>query len=134
MDWANREYVPGLAALKNGSGELREYEDIGGLHDSTIWKLVAVAYGDYDGDGTEEAAVLLSEKWYGPRGGHREQTELYVYELVAGKPAQLGRTATVSGSEVSVEQGRVVVRGGDECREWRLQGRDWKPAEKGCRD
>jgi hypothetical protein len=63
VDWRNRSYLPGIIELHDGRAELREYNE-DGLHDTDIFKLDGVLYGDLDGDGAEDALVVINGLHY----------------------------------------------------------------------
>lgn len=68
VDWANRDY--GFFTLKNGAAEMREYLELGGLHDTHTWKLKearAVTLG-----ARALTLVLIETSDYGAQGGSRE--------------------------------------------------------------
>lgn len=131
VDWGNREYIPGLVYLEDGLGEMREYSDeYGGMHDTTAWRLLGVAYGDLDADGSPEAAVLISEDWYAPNGGSSGRRWLFVYS--GGRTAPLLRATTqdASGDRIEVRGGEVLLFDAKDRRlgGWSLKGDRLEPS------
>lgn len=61
VDWQNREYIAGFVKLKNGFAEIHEYAELGPVHDTHIFKLVKVSFGDLTGDKQEESAIAINE-------------------------------------------------------------------------
>lgn len=127
VDWCNREYVPGLVSLRAGRGEVHEYAEPGGAHDTILSWLRSVSAADLDGDGVDEALVAIDQQtyvgaeqhastrtWLGAfrwRGGHAE--------LVASTLLPWAEALTVVNGEV-----RSTTRaGGELClRLYRLTG------------
>ena len=91
VDWKNIDMVPGLDHLRDGFGELREYSDEpGGLHDTTSWRFVSVSFGDFDNDGSDEAALLVEESYSPPNGAGSSTHKLYLFTEKNGKRTRLG--------------------------------------------
>jgi len=83
---------------------------------SGVW-FSSVAYGDLDGDGTDEAAVAMNYS----TGGTANWEYLYVYKLVAGKPKLLARLESGSRAdgglgEVSIQNGLLILEFSDTAR------------------
>lgn len=111
VDWCNREYTPGWVALRDGIGEIHEYMDLAAAHDTYIYKLADVAYGDLDGDGVEEAVVLIhSESYTGTAAW--TGADLYVFALRAGNVVDLGSSpASVADRwTLAIGAGEVTLR------------------------
>ena len=108
VDWCNHEYIAGLVELRDGTAELHEYMELGGEHDTHIWKLIEVVYGDVDGDGRDEAAVLIhSENW--AQGRSWFDADLHMFSLRGATVVSLGsapasltdrRNLTIGSNEV----------------------------------
>jgi len=61
IDWYNFEYIPGWMTLKNGRNEIHEYYEMGQPHDTTIWTLKDICYGDINNDKIEDAVIIIKE-------------------------------------------------------------------------
>ncbi len=107
IDWCNFEYAPGWLALRGGVEEMHEYAEMGGMHDTYIWKLEAVAYGDLGGPAGEEAVVLISEESWYAGGTGSVGAMLYLFRLEAGLPVQVATTPASWDEQLSLE-----LRGG----------------------
>lgn len=129
VDWCNRAYpelgsIPALV-LSGGAFEEHVYACDNGEHTTTLRSLVEVAYGDLDGDGHEDAALVIDDDWYGcdDRGTTRV-TLLAAFAFTDGVVRLLG-TATVNqepDATVKIELG-ALVRAVGTCHErWRLTG------------
>lgn len=117
VDWCNRDYLGKNISLRGGRGELHEYAEMGGPHDTHLSSLQAVAYLDIDGDRTVEAVVALSrDDWFvgedGESRGHRH-SQLYVYRWKDGGPALIGTVdAATPIYAVAAWKGKLAVRSG----------------------
>lgn len=118
VDWANHAYPLGLASrLEKGRAELHEYAELGGPHDTHLWALKMVVYGDVDGDACAEAIVWMSqESWYPASGG--AGSRIGVGYVFTGSPER--HVATFYGDENATPRVEDrVVHVGDV--RWRLQ-------------
>lgn len=113
VDWCNREYVPGFATLRKGRAEIHEYEELGGLHDTDIFRLGSVAYGDLDGDGVEEAVVVLDQESYAAKAGQHLEARVFVFALRGGKVVGVAQASTHVGSVASVRGNRARLDYGE---------------------
>lgn len=85
VDWRNRSYLASIIELHDGRAELREYNE-DGLHDTDIFKLDGVLYGDLDGDGAEDALVVINGLHY-PAHSHatpRQSGRAFLFALREG--------------------------------------------------
>lgn len=125
VDWKNREYVSNLVQLVDGHGEMHEYSaEYGGMHDTTLWRLEHVAYGDVAGDPAPEAIVLISEQWYAPGGAHSPRGWLFVYTMSAGALEQVASTPAAGGTRVEVESRRIRTSSGTKSEgTWIVRGK-----------
>lgn len=109
VDWCNFEYRPGLVGLRRGRGEVHEYAELGGVHDTDLFQLGSVSYADLTGDGVEEALVVIDEQHFvGARQDHWSGTQLFVFEWRQGAPARVA-DASLSPAERVVVDGKVIV-------------------------
>lgn len=120
VDWCNQTF--GLITLARGVGELHEYAELGGLHDTNVATLADVAYGDLDRDGAEDAVVLLHTDFYGTSGEVSESASLFVFVLRDGRPVRLDSEPAARAAEftLTVEPARVTLRyvgRGEQCVE-----------------
>lgn len=121
VDWANRVYLPSIIELREGSAELREYgED--GLHDTDVFRLSAVDYGDLDGDGSEEAVVTIEGKHSPAHGGFHATTRVFVFSESPSGPRLVADMEVSPIPGVSIESGRIVGEHEGCRRRWRLDG------------
>lgn len=91
IDWCDRDYGA-WAKLTDGRANLHEYEEMGAPHDTSIWKLADVAYGDVDGDGQEEAAVFVTEENYGADGGESLSGTVYLFRFDGARLRQVAKS------------------------------------------
>lgn len=91
VDWCNLDYG-GFVDLQEGRQEVHIYPEMKGPHDTTIWRLVDLVFGDFDDDGVEDAVVLIESKHYSGQYSWRE-AEVYLYTVVDGELRAWG-TAT----------------------------------------
>lgn len=137
VDWCTRSYGA-MADLRDGYHELREYEDLGGPHDTTVWRLRDVGYGDIDGDGLEEAAILISDETYGATGGSAGRTTVYLYALRDGAVVELARGSAppCDRATMAVEAGAIRIayeHEGESCHAaWALPGATLELADPSC--
>ena len=61
VDWRNFQYVPAWIKLKDGKSEIHEYYKMGQPHDTIIWTLKEVCYGDINNDKIEDALIIIEE-------------------------------------------------------------------------
>lgn len=110
VDWENREYIPGVLKLKDGSSEIHEYAELGAVHDTHIFKLVKISFGDLTGDKQEEAVVAVNEDAYTASNSWTSGW-LFVYVLKDSKIVQLA--SAVESSEildVSIKDGMILMK------------------------
>jgi hypothetical protein len=117
VDWCNHSYLGKQISLLGGHGELHEYAELGGPHDTHLSSLQSVAWLDVDGDGTAEALVALNRDdfFVGDDGEsrNRSHSQIYVYGWKDGGPALLGTMdAATPIHAVAVSKGNVAVRSG----------------------
>lgn len=117
VDWCNRDYLGKQISLLGGHGELHEYAELGGPHDTHLSSLQSVAWLDVDGDGTTEALVALTRDdfFVGDDGESRNhsRSQIYVYGWKDGGLALLGTMdAATPVHAVAVWKGNVAVRSG----------------------
>lgn len=109
VDWCNHSYISGIADLRKGYSELHEYEELGGAHDTDIFRLGSVGYGDLDGDGTEDAVIVLDHDSYGAKGGQYQVAQVYVFTIRGGKVASIASTQTHRGSTGRISGTRLFL-------------------------
>jgi hypothetical protein len=117
VDWCNRDYLGKQISLLGGHGELHEYAELGGPHDTHLSSLQSVAWLDVDGDGTAEALVALTrDDWFVGEDGesrNHSRSQIYVYGWKDGGLALLGTMdAATPIHAVAVSKGNVAVRSG----------------------
>jgi len=126
--------VVGLVYLKDGHGDLHEYsEELGGMHDTTLWDLVSVAFGDWDGDGQDEAIVLIRETYSAPEGPGSVRVIAYVYRELNAEVVQIGdalRLAQVKSA--AIQRGYLTLSGPEGCAVYRLKAEDWVRQTEAC--
>lgn len=118
VDWCNHTYIAGIATLRRGRAELHEYEEMGGPHDTDIFRLGSVAFGDVDGDGVEDAVVVLDHQAHGAHGGSHQGARVYLFTIRAGTVARLADGTARMGSVARIAAGRILL--------------DYAPAELVC--
>lgn len=140
VDWCNRSYagaggIP--VTLVDGAYEEHVYACEGtphaGEHTTSRWQVGDVAYGDLDGDGADDAAVLIDEDWFGCGDAATRITRVRVYGLRDGGAVALGETTLgrvhdplLAALPVLEISGGAVVRtyawqaGGTCVERWRL--------------
>ena len=94
VDCCNQGYAPVLATLRQGRGEMHEYEQLGGAHDTFLARLDAVAYGDLDDDGQPEVALLIEERAEYVSGASHAEHVLYVLRVRDGRVEPVARWST----------------------------------------
>ena len=105
--------------LRGGDWEMHEYlEEWRGAHDTELYRFESVTMGDLDGDGADEAVVLLWHMDTGPGGPHHESVHLVTFGWRDGAPVQLDATGAgnvriqavhvAPGGEVSVVHEHAV--------------------------
>jgi hypothetical protein len=109
VDWCNRTEIPGVSTLVKGVAELHEYAALGGLHDTDIFRLGSVAFGDLDADGVEEAAVVIDHASHRPGGGQWSEATVYVFALRRGAVVRLADSSTHLESSARIDKGAVLL-------------------------
>lgn len=109
VDWCNHPFVAGICTPRDGVGELHEYEELGGMHDTHICRLGAVAFGDLDGDGVDEAAVVVDEESHFAKGGSSRSSTVYVYGFDGSGPRLRAHAGIGLEADVSIDAGLVVL-------------------------
>ena len=108
-DWQNGEYDLGDRDFAFVGGRHTDLTDDGSC--SVCLAIREVTFGDVDGDGSEDAILLIDSNL----GGAGTSLDAYVFGLVDGKP---GLKARIEGGDrgegglqsVSVSSGEVLVR------------------------
>jgi hypothetical protein len=102
-----------------------------GEHTTLVGRLVAVAYGDVDGDGVEDAALLVElDRYECDPAWNAHVSRIAVYAVRDGGVVGLGGIGVdrLDGASLAVEAGAVTLRstGGAAVR-WRWDGaaRSW---------
>ncbi|MCC6997043.1 MAG: hypothetical protein IT370_20690 [Deltaproteobacteria bacterium] len=121
VNWREHTYVIDgqRYQLRRGEWEMHEYlEDWGGAHDTELYRFESVTLADLDGDGADEAVVLLWHMYAGPGGPHSESVYLVSFGWRDGAPAQLDVTGAgnvrirsvvvAPGGQVTVVHERAV--------------------------
>jgi hypothetical protein len=127
VDWCSRDYVPGVLSLRAGSGELHEYAELGGVHDTDLFQLVDVAYGDMDADGQDEALVAVNHQGYvGAEPSSYRDGRLFLFDWHEGRAREIASAVTspvmrarLSGATVmaEIQDGASTV-----CAVWERRG------------
>lgn len=137
VDWCNQGFAPVMFPLREGRGEQHEYEELGGPHDTYLARLEGVAYGDLDGDGHEEAALLVDEQTFYTSGATAKRQQVYVLgvraervELLASGSSALPTPALViDGGALTL----VYVAHGELCAtRLAVRGRELVAAAEVC--
>jgi hypothetical protein len=100
VDWCNQTYRSGIDSVEVIGGEHEEHVYVcdavpghEGEHITELWRLGEVAYGDIDGDGTEDAAVTFDEYGFACRDeDDQRQTRLRLYVFRDGEVRFAGET------------------------------------------
>ena len=119
VDWANCGY-PGAwgGRLRDGHAESHIYGPGGGAHDTIATELVAVAYGDVDGDAHEEAVVALKETTWMRTGRDASSSgTLHLFALRRGRVALVATGYSTMPTGVRILGRRIVVD-----TQWSFQG------------
>lgn len=91
VDWCNHDFGMWKGRMRAGHSEVHLYRALGQPHDTLLARLRGVVYGDVDGDGTRDAAIVIEKaSWYAGRSEASTSTTVYVYAFVKGAPALLG--------------------------------------------
>lgn len=109
VDWCNFTVRVGFGTMHGGRSEMHEYEELGGPHDTMLARLGAVSYGDLDGDGIEEAAVVLDEEDWFTSGAHHERSTVYVFTLTNGIPVRRSSHPVRYASDARIEHGKLLL-------------------------
>jgi hypothetical protein len=116
IDWCNVDYGGVMGPFRGGSASMREYEELGGPHDTTDETLKAVVYGTLK---RRLIAVLVVQRdFYGTDGHHSQTSDGLVFELHRGRPRRLGTLPLGTPvSELSVRGDSIwVTSGPDQAR------------------
>lgn len=108
VDWCNAVDTV-FGTLRAGREEIHEYEDLGGAHDTHVFRLGQVAYGDLNADGRDEAVVVLDVEGYAAAGGGSRHSEVRVYRLSQGQPRRVASTVAGFEAEVTLDRGRITA-------------------------
>lgn len=120
MDFCNHDY--GVVTLVNGVGELHEQDD---EHDTSVYRLVKVVYGDLEANGAEGAVVMLHSDSNDPSAGPSNGADLFAFALRDGEVVSMGSApaARVAGFTLVIDSGEVKMhyqRQDELCQErWR---------------
>lgn len=118
VDWCSCGGLSRFGTMKACHAELHEYESLGGPHDTSITRVLDVAYGDLDGDGVAEAVVpVLRIDDYARAGTSHERGTLFVYGVRPGGVRRLVELATRPPERVSIDGGVVTLRARGGCVE-----------------
>lgn len=112
VDWCNLEYAEEeWLTLSAGVVEIKEPVGNGALENSYAYRLVSLGIGDLDGDGQDEAAVLLEEESYTEEGSWRA-ARLYLFGLEQGRLSLLTKVRAEWGSstQLVLQPGRLTER------------------------
>ncbi|MGE0322978.1 MAG: hypothetical protein AB7K71_21830 [Polyangiaceae bacterium] len=133
VDWRNYSFIPGLCTLRDGYSEYREYSELGSPHDTTIWKFVTAAFGDWSATGTQAAVVLVSEEYSPPSGPGSARTRVFVYQLVDGEVRALGDSFEVGVAEsAAIYKDRTSLFVDGRCAMYQLEGENWSETTEAC--
>src|SRR5690606_21675138 len=117
VDWCNFAFGVGPrgGALREGHSSVHLYADIGKPHDTIATTLRGVVYGDLDGDGRLEAAIVLeTSMWFARTGAHSGGTSVSIYALRRGTPTNLGSIATdKTVHAITLGKGVVTITSSD---------------------
>ncbi|MFO0567710.1 MAG: hypothetical protein U0263_18775 [Polyangiaceae bacterium] len=139
VDWCNFEYLPSVWGLRAGRGEVHEYLELGGVHDTDLYELRSVSYVDLVGDGSEQALIVVDEQHYAGAAQHSwNGTLLYLFEWRDGGARRVADLSAPRASEARVETTRVVLtfeRQGKRCEQrYELRASRLEPAgTESCR-
>lgn len=130
VDWCACSALSRFGSMKDCRAELHEYEALGGPHDTSIDRVLDVAYGDLDGDGVAEAVVPVAHVDHYARAGiSHEGGALFVYAVRADGLRRLVQRSTRAPERVSVDGGIVTLHARGGCVErFRLQTTRGEPA------
>jgi hypothetical protein len=127
VDWCNRTYADpiGDTAVFGGHHEDHVYtcgigeEPLAGRHVTEIWTVDAVAYGDLDGDGIEDAAVSIDELWFGCLDGDTDDTRVTrvrAFTVRDGAVVPLGDDTINRVDDRQLAWAELVIDGGEVVR------------------
>jgi hypothetical protein len=111
VDWCNQGYAPVVSTLRQGRGELHEYEQLGAPHDTYLARLDAVAYGDLDDDGRPEVALLIEERAEYASGASHAEHVVYVLRVRDGRVEPVARWSTEQPDPWLVIDGASIMVG-----------------------
>lgn len=111
VDWCNQGFAPVVSTLRQGRGELHEYEQPGGPHDTYLARLDAVAYGDLDDDGRPEVALLIEERAEYASGASHAEHVVYVLGVRDGRVEPVARWSTQQPAPSLRIDGRSIMVG-----------------------
>jgi hypothetical protein len=108
VDWTNLDYEGWVGRLRDGYNAMR-ITDLGGARVETTF--VSVAFGDLDGDGVEEAAILLKNDIWRDNGRHDPaDANLFVYAWRDRQPTVVASVSFLSPlAIVRIADGKVIV-------------------------
>lgn len=108
VDWCNSPAA--ITTLKDGKAEYHEYEDLGGPHDTYLFRLGHVAYGDLDGDGVEDAVVTIDEVGHLAKGGQYAKATVTVWRWTMGSAAPTKSVTAYGVVEATIAKKVLEVR------------------------
>lgn len=109
VDWCNHTFVHGFCELRGGTFEMHEYAELGGMHDTILCRLGNVSYGDVDGDGVEEAAVVVDEENFFTSGASSRGSTVYLYALDKGAIVSRSTQHVPFEANARIEGGKLVL-------------------------
>jgi len=110
VDWCSCGGLSRFGTMKACHAELHEYESLGGPHDTSITRVLDVAYGDLDGDGVAEAVVpVLLIDHYARAGTSSERGVLFVYGMRPGGVRRLVEVKAPPAERVQIDGGVVTL-------------------------
>ncbi|MBX3159809.1 MAG: hypothetical protein KF773_27815 [Deltaproteobacteria bacterium] len=114
VDWCNSDAFTWKGRLRAGHAEVHLYRRLDQPHDTIRTRLRGVIYGDLDGDGRAEAAVVIEKStWTTSHQG--TVSTVYVHGFTGGAPVLLGSipAGTPVRDVAFGKGGTVTVKAGD---------------------
>ena len=109
VDFCNYTLTSFFGTMRGGRSEMHEYEEMGGAHDTFIAKLGLVTFGDLDGDGVEDAAVVVDQELYPPNGVGTQRATLYVVTVKKGALVVKSTKELPYGADARIVSGKLKL-------------------------
>ncbi len=125
VNFCNREYLPNLLGLREGRGEMHDYVE-SGFHDTDRYVLRDVVYGDFEGDGSDEALAVIDGFHRTAKGSTRSDSRLFLFRFDDGHAVVMGDIEILGLADAKISAGSIdlLTRTGEGvcARAYRLTG------------